>query len=146
VPDTQQTVNISSIPYSGATTTLNINVAINWGANPVGPATVAASFVGDPVQVCFKTLVSAAVCPLVNAVGNTANAVTSGAGGDAPAGNSSGTASFVQTDPSCPVVGIPLVSDGLGVGFVLLAAGGLLLAHRRRRLPTNPFATNGTRQ
>jgi hypothetical protein len=43
----QQTIDTSSIPYSGSTTSLQIAVSINWGAHTPTPATVLAMFAGD---------------------------------------------------------------------------------------------------
>jgi uncharacterized repeat protein (TIGR01451 family) len=97
-------IDISSIPYSGATTSLNIQMVISWGNHPVvEDAAVAATFVGDAIQVCFQTKVGEAKCSVHQDITNTANAVTTVAGGpsDAPAGNDSEKATLkLAADPS----------------------------------------------
>jgi uncharacterized repeat protein (TIGR01451 family) len=91
-------VDISSIPYAGSTTTLNVAIVINWGQNTPQPASASATFAGDPVQVCFQTVVGASQCTAPQNIDNAATAVTSVTGGpsDGPSGNSTGTARFVQ--------------------------------------------------
>jgi uncharacterized repeat protein (TIGR01451 family) len=102
--NTQQTIDISSIPYSGTTTSLHVSISIAWGTHPVRPAALGATFfTGDPVQVCFKTVVGPAKCAAAQSIADTGTAVTVADNGDsdAPAGNRSGTATFTQaSDPS----------------------------------------------
>ncbi len=115
-PSTQQTIDISSISYAGSTTSLQIAVSINWGAHTPKPTTVLATFAGDPVQVCFKTIVGPATCG-DQSVANAATAVTDAgaAGSDAPAGNGSGTATFIQAgDPGACRADLQIVKRALG--------------------------------
>jgi uncharacterized repeat protein (TIGR01451 family) len=101
-PNTQQTIDISSIPYSGSTATLQISVSFNQLAAGKS-ASVLGKFSGDPPQMCFKTVVGPAKCATAQAIANSGNAVTSVTGGvsDAPGGNSSGAATFTEAiDPS----------------------------------------------
>jgi uncharacterized repeat protein (TIGR01451 family) len=103
--NTSQSIDVSSIPYSGSTTTLHVAVAISWGAHPVTPVTVDATFAGDAPQVCFQTTVGPAQCSVAQPISNDANAVTDAglAGDDAPGGNDSGTATFLEAaDPTLP--------------------------------------------
>jgi uncharacterized repeat protein (TIGR01451 family) len=96
-PSGQVPIDISSIPYSGTTTSLHISVSISWGTHPVKPATFAATFTGDPVQVCFQTVVGAAKCSADQSITNSGTAVTVGDNGvsDGPAGNGSGDATLI---------------------------------------------------
>jgi uncharacterized repeat protein (TIGR01451 family) len=101
-PSSQVPVDISSIPYGGATTTLHVAVVISWGSHPAKTASALATFTGDAPQVCFKTTVGPTSCTQANAISNTSNAVTVGGNGvnDAPDGNDSGTATLFQpADP-----------------------------------------------
>ncbi len=95
VPSSQQTIDISSIPYSGTDTTLHVSVTIAWGTSAPLPATLTTTFTGDPVQVCFQTVAGAAQCGAAT-ITNTADAVTVANNGDsdAPAGNDAGADSF----------------------------------------------------
>jgi uncharacterized repeat protein (TIGR01451 family) len=82
IPSSQVPIDISSIPYSGATTTLNVQVVVDWGQHAVAQgAAVAATFSGDPVEVCFQTKVGPSVCqgapPVIT---NNGSAVTTAAG------------------------------------------------------------------
>lgn len=98
-PNTQQTIDISSIPYSRSTTSLHVSISIAWGSHPVRSAALGATFfTGDPVQVCFKTVVGPAKCATAQSITNTGTAVTVADNGDsdAPAGNRSGTTTFTQ--------------------------------------------------
>ncbi len=103
ISNASQTIDISSIPYDGSTTTLNIAVAVSWGSKPVKPVTVTSTFDGDPPQVCFQTRVRAAECTEAQEITNEANAITNAGPGnsDAPGGNDSGPATFVlPADPA----------------------------------------------
>jgi uncharacterized repeat protein (TIGR01451 family) len=64
----------------------------------VRTATLAATFTGDPAQVCFRTTVGPSSCNVDQSITNSANAVTIGTNGvsDAPAGNSTGAATFLE--------------------------------------------------
>ncbi len=97
-PSAQQSIDISSIPYAGSTRTLQIAVSIDWGTHAPTPATVLATFAGDPVQVCFKTVAGPASCNDDQSITNHAKAVTDGSNGisDAPDGNDSGDATFLE--------------------------------------------------
>ena len=97
-PSAQQSIDISSIPFAGSTTTLQIAVSIDWGTHTPKPATVLATFAGDPVQVCFKTVVGPASCNDDQSITNLAKAVTDGSDGssDAPVGNDSGDVTFLE--------------------------------------------------
>ena len=133
IPNTQQTVDISSIPMSGATTTLSVSVTLAGLRPGVTPAPrVDVGFSGDPVQVCFQTTVPDA-CPAAGAtLSNTANVVTTGLDGtsDAPAGNTSNAATFdITTAGPCGLSGSKVLASVNGVPFVdqLIAAGDVLL-------------------
>jgi uncharacterized repeat protein (TIGR01451 family) len=97
-PSTQQSIDISSIPYAGSTKTLQIALSVNWGTHTPKAAAVVATFAGAPVQVCFKTVVGPASCTEDQSISNHAKAVTDGGTGfsDAPAGNESGEATFLE--------------------------------------------------
>jgi uncharacterized repeat protein (TIGR01451 family) len=95
-PDTQQSIDISTIPITGNTATLSISVSFNNLAAG-STATVNARFDGDPVQVCFKTRVAPAQCSATPPITNNGRVITTVPGGgvtDAPNGNDSGTATF----------------------------------------------------
>jgi uncharacterized repeat protein (TIGR01451 family) len=96
-PSTQQTIDISSIPASGATATLHVSASFGDLAAGV-TATLTARWSGDPPQVCFRTVVGPAACAATPSLTNAANAVTVGENNvsDAPAGNGSGMATFVE--------------------------------------------------
>ncbi len=134
-PNTQQTINISSIPYSGADTTLHVSVNIAWGTHAVIPATLYATFSGDPVQVCFQTVAGPAQCSADQSISNSGNAVTVGANGvgDGPDGNDSGAAVFSEpADPNAPscradlsitkTASAPIVSPGGRLSYTLVVA------------------------
>lgn len=95
----QVPIDISSIPYSGSTTSLTVQVVIDWGTHPVVQGTaVGATYAGDPVQVCFQTKVGAASCTADQSISNNGNATTSASNNvsDAPAGDNSGDATFIE--------------------------------------------------
>jgi uncharacterized repeat protein (TIGR01451 family) len=95
----QVPIDISSIPYSGSTTTLNVQMVISWGSHAVVPGvTMDATFTGDAPQVCYQTKVGPGTCASAHNLDNQGNAVTDVPGGpsDAPDGNDSETATFVQ--------------------------------------------------
>jgi hypothetical protein len=118
--NTQQTLDLSSIPFSGTTTTLNAKVILSDLATGVD-ASLSLGFAGDPVQVCFQTKVPDA-CPVAGgSVSNTANVITTGANGvtDAPAGNSSGAATFNDTTVGpCGLVASKVLASINGVPLV----------------------------
>jgi uncharacterized repeat protein (TIGR01451 family) len=90
----QTTVDISSIPATGSTAKLTIEMTL---ANPIGGAPkLSVTFTGDPIQVCFKTTVGKAKCSADQSISNEGNALTIGDNGvgDGPAGNDSGQATF----------------------------------------------------
>ncbi|MBV8979452.1 MAG: hypothetical protein JO086_00980 [Acidimicrobiia bacterium] len=87
-------LDISSIPLSGATSKLSATV--NLASPPAGVTPqVSLSFKGDAAEICFKTTVGRATCKAA-LISNNANAVTTGSNGnsDAPGGDEAGTASF----------------------------------------------------
>jgi uncharacterized repeat protein (TIGR01451 family) len=104
IPSSQVPVDISSIPYSGSTTTLNLKVVIDWGTHPVvSGASMYATYAGDPPQVCFQTTVGPAKCTADQSITNQGNAITVGSNGvsDTPDGNNTGAANFVEAaDPT----------------------------------------------
>ena len=116
----QPTLDISSIPFSGSTSTLKAKVILSDLATGVD-ASLSVGFTGDPVQVCFQTKVPDA-CPVAGgSVSNTANVVTTGANGvtDAPAGNSSGAATFNDTTVGpCGLVASKVLAAINGVPLV----------------------------
>jgi uncharacterized repeat protein (TIGR01451 family) len=101
IPNTQQAIDISSIPYAGSTTTLHVSVAVNWGSGTAKPVTVAATYSGDAPEVCFKTTVGTTKCDVSQSISNDATAVTNGVISDAPGGDRSGKATFIEgPDPT----------------------------------------------
>ena len=95
---TPPSIDISSIPTSGATASLTavLNLAGVTDSAAVDASHVQLSWSGDPIQTCYSTTVLN-TCPQPGTtVTNTANAVTTGDNGvtDAPAGTSSGQAAF----------------------------------------------------
>jgi uncharacterized repeat protein (TIGR01451 family) len=127
VSDSSQTIDISSIPYSGATETLHVSIAINWGTHEVKPADVRLRFDGDPIQMCYSTVVGPQQCAAAQ-LHSSANAVTTAGGfSDAPGGVDSGDAQFFQAgDPTCQAdVAIrktadeSLLTPGTNAGFSL---------------------------
>ncbi len=93
----QLPIDISSIPYSGSTTELNVTVLVDWTANTAPPAYLAVTWNGDPQQVCFQTVVNPDTCAGATAISNAATSTTTaliGGATDAPAGLGSGTAAF----------------------------------------------------
>jgi len=97
-----QTIDISSIPVTGNTAklTAQVNLAAVNNTAAVNASRVRATWVGDPVQICYETTLDPVPCLTTAPVSNTADAVTTaGAVTDAPAGNSSGPA-IVNVTPS----------------------------------------------
>ncbi len=79
VPSSQVPIDISSIPYSGSTTTLNVQAVIDWGLHPaIQGAAVAATYTGDPVEVCFQTKVGQLSAPPIKGSPTTATRPRSG--------------------------------------------------------------------
>ncbi|HEV7146215.1 MAG TPA: hypothetical protein VGN48_04365, partial [Pedococcus sp.] len=99
--NTQQVVDISSIPYSGTTTSLTVTIKL-LNADATAKPTITLNYTGDPTQVCFKTTVPNTCVASGSTAPNTANAVTTIPGGatDGPTGVSSGTATFTIASPS----------------------------------------------
>jgi uncharacterized repeat protein (TIGR01451 family) len=96
LPNTQQTLDISSIPITGNTAKLSVHVNLQ-GLLPGVQPTLSMTFKGDPVQVCFQTKVVNPGCTThATDISNGANVVTAGSNGvtDAPGGASSGSATF----------------------------------------------------
>jgi uncharacterized repeat protein (TIGR01451 family)/fimbrial isopeptide formation D2 family protein len=92
-----QSIDISSIPVTGNTAklTAQVNLAAVTNTAAVNASRVRATWIGDPVQVCYQTTIDPVPCLTTVPVSNTANAVTTaGAVTDGPAGNSSGPAIF----------------------------------------------------
>jgi uncharacterized repeat protein (TIGR01451 family) len=102
-PSGPQSIDISSIPVAGTTTSLTAHVTIMGSTNPAAMSTaqLKMTWSGDPIQVCYRTTVAAVPCLTSAPVSNTATAVTTAGGvSDAPAGNSSGTVTFTVTNPA----------------------------------------------
>lgn len=106
LPSGTTTLDISSIPATGATSALTVEVTLqgvvdqNIGASG---GTVGVSWKGAPPEMCFSTTVPDQACDAAQAdLFNQATAVTrSPAATDAPNGNTTGKASFVvKADPS----------------------------------------------
>jgi uncharacterized repeat protein (TIGR01451 family) len=94
------TLDISSIPRTGATASLTAAITLDGITSPAGVTSGEASlsWAGDPVQMCFETTAPRVVCGQSSIVANEASAVTTGPGGsDGPGGNSSGAAQFTLT-------------------------------------------------
>ncbi len=109
-----QSIDISSLPVTGNTAklTAQVNLAAVNNTAAVNASKVRASWVGDPVQVCYETTLDPVPCLTTVPVSNTANAVTTaGAITDAPAGNSSGPAIFNVT-PSAAQCMLHLAKTG----------------------------------
>jgi uncharacterized repeat protein (TIGR01451 family) len=99
--NTQQSIDISSIPYSGTTTSLRVVVSLSGVASGVTP-TLTVTYKGDPMQVCYETTIPNTCVAAGTTAPNTANVVTTGTNGvtDSPAGASSGAATFTITSPA----------------------------------------------
>jgi uncharacterized repeat protein (TIGR01451 family) len=109
-----QSIDISSIPVTGNTAklTAQVNLAAVTNTAAVNASRVRATWIGDPVQVCYETTINPVPCLTTVPVSNTANAVTTaGAVTDAPAGNSSGPAIFNVT-PSAAQCMLHLAKTG----------------------------------
>ena len=115
------TIDISSIPVSGNTTSLTaqVNFAAVSNVAAVTAAKIQVTWVGDPTQVCYKTVVAPVPCGQTATVTNSAVAVTSATTGplprptDAPGGNSSGTVTFNVTPPTAQCPSITIVKDAV---------------------------------
>ena len=99
--NTQQVVDLSSIPYSGTTTSLTVSVKL-LNADSTAKPIVTLNYSGDPMQVCFKTTVPKTCVATGTTAPDVANAVTTIPGGatDGPTGVSSGTATFTIASPA----------------------------------------------
>jgi uncharacterized repeat protein (TIGR01451 family) len=109
-----QSIDISSIPVTGNTAklTAQVNLAAVTNTAAVNASRVRATWIGDPVQVCYETTINPVPCLTTVPVSNTATAVTTaGAVTDAPAGNSSGPAIFNVT-PSAAQCMLHLAKTG----------------------------------
>lgn len=124
-------IDISSIPYSGANAHLHVVVGFaNLAAGKT--ATVAATFTGDPIQVCFKTTVGPPTPGGPTPIPNGATVVTVPPGGP-PDPNPSGPVTFLEQSPppSCAltavIAGPPkqlqiTVQDRSGLGLASIVA------------------------
>jgi uncharacterized repeat protein (TIGR01451 family) len=101
LPAGTTTLDISSIPVTGATGQLTATVTLSSATAAVTTGQVSLSWQGDPPQMCFQTTAPPQACATAGTLSNTASAVTdgsaSGGASDAPGGNSSGTATFTLT-------------------------------------------------
>ncbi|MFF8770873.1 hypothetical protein [Kitasatospora sp. NPDC015120] len=91
-----QSVDISSIPVSGNTAALTATVSLAAVNSPtaVNAAKVKVTWVGDSVQVCYRTVAPPVSCQQSLPVTNNATAVTTAGGtSDAP-GQTTGTVTF----------------------------------------------------
>lgn len=98
-------LDISSIPSSGPTSRLSVEVTLRGVVDQNiadTRGTVALRWDGDPVQMCYQTVAPPAACDVpASMLTNVANAVTtSPTGVDGPGGNSSGAAGFALTAAS----------------------------------------------
>lgn len=104
-PAGSSTVDISSIPVTGNTATLKAEVSLVAVRNSakVNASVVRLSWRGDPIQVCYETVMPNLPCAGTTSVSNSADAVTTaGARTDGPRGNSSGSVYF-DVSPSIGV-------------------------------------------
>jgi uncharacterized repeat protein (TIGR01451 family) len=92
----QQTIDISAIPVTGSTATLDAAVTLH-GATAAVAGSFTLTYIGDAVQMCFQTKVGAPKCA-AQSIANNANAVTVGDNNvsDAPRGKDSGSAAFAM--------------------------------------------------
>ncbi|MFE7559596.1 hypothetical protein [Kitasatospora sp. NPDC057500] len=91
-----QSIDISSIPVSGNTASLTATVSLAAVNSPtaVDAAKVKVTWVGDSVQVCYRTVAPPVSCQQTLPVTNNATAVTTAGGtSDAP-GQTTGTVTF----------------------------------------------------
>ncbi|WP_344324557.1 DUF7507 domain-containing protein [Kitasatospora putterlickiae] len=91
-----QSIDISSIPVSGDTASLTATVSLTAVTSEaaVNAAKVKVTWVGDSVQVCYRTVLPPVSCQQSAPVTNTATAVTTAGGtSDAP-GQTSGAVTF----------------------------------------------------
>ncbi|RDV45894.1 hypothetical protein DOE76_05430 [Leifsonia sp. ku-ls] len=106
LPAGTTSLDISSIPPTGATAVLTVEVTLQGVVDQdiaASGGTVSVSWKGDPPQMCFSTKVPDQACDAPQTdLFNQANAVTvSPAGTDGPSGNTTDKATFaVKTDPS----------------------------------------------
>jgi uncharacterized repeat protein (TIGR01451 family) len=91
------TLDISSLVVSGNYTALAASVTLTGVTNTaaVNAASAALSWTGDPMQMCYQTVVPPVSCLTTAPVNDVASVVTTaGSLTDGPAGTSSGTTSF----------------------------------------------------
>jgi uncharacterized repeat protein (TIGR01451 family) len=95
-------IDLSSIPVSGTTTSLTAVVALMGVTGSVNNAHLQLSWKGDPIQVCYSTVLPQVPCvdgAATASVSNTATAITTGSSTtDSPGGVSTGPATFTVTD------------------------------------------------
>jgi len=98
-----QTIDLSSIPKSAPTNVLTASVVFHTTTTAVRAAQVSISWAGKSPEMCFQTTAPMVGCGQSTPLSNDAVAVTDATGGgtDAPGGNRSGTATFLNT----PVAG-----------------------------------------
>lgn len=101
-----QTISLQSIP--SAVQSITATVSLNGITDPVGVRSgqVSLAWSGEPPQMCFSTTAPSVACDAgaPRAVDNVARAVTtSAAGGDGPAGNTTGSTIFLTSaeDDQC---------------------------------------------
>ncbi|WP_431247514.1 SpaA isopeptide-forming pilin-related protein [Leifsonia xyli] len=91
------TLSLASVPKT--VTSLTATVTVEGVSDPTGVVNgqISVSWVGDPVQLCFRTTVPPVACDAASPLmlSNTAKAVTtSAAGSDSPSGNATGAVQF----------------------------------------------------
>ncbi|SEH69787.1 MULTISPECIES: DUF11 domain-containing protein [unclassified Leifsonia] len=101
LPNGVTTLDISSIPKTGATASLTAQVELLGvtDANAVTLGRAAVTWNGDPVQACFQTIAPPVSCGVSGVVSNDVTITTNGTGGS-DTGNSSGPTSFTNTNPA----------------------------------------------
>ncbi|MCW2598099.1 MAG: hypothetical protein JWP39_3987, partial [Jatrophihabitans sp.] len=107
-PPGSTSLDISSIPITGNTSTLTaqVNLIAITDLNAVQASTVQLAWQGDEIEVCFQTVMPQVPCLDTVPASNQATAVTTaGVVSDAPGGNPSGSATFdvTQPDSACAI-------------------------------------------
>ena len=101
LPAGTTTLDISSIPATGSTSSIRTTVILLDVNSPAGVTAgqTQLSWVGDALQMCFQTTAPVVACDATAlTISNTADAITDGgAVNDKPNGNSSGSAAFTVT-------------------------------------------------
>ncbi|MBN8885123.1 MAG: DUF11 domain-containing protein [Rudaea sp.] len=122
-------LDISSLAVSGNYTSLAASVTLTGVTNTaaVNAASAALSWNGDPMQMCYQTVVPPVSCLTTAPIVDVANVVTT-AGGltDGPAGTSSGTTSFTAapTAAQCRLnfaktASAPAIQPGGGLTYTI---------------------------